>query len=232
MNTVRPTGTYAEFKKARGDVSTLEQILQGVSKPEGNWDPNFREVLGKLTEDNPGHYAGMSPDVVIKSTEAAHRQYGEELRQYVIPNWDNMLKRLDGEKAVNYVFNVPLVETGDAELDKIGKAMGEKKKINNIMRTGEGIQDYVEGKIETAPQWRQEVFAYASGTQNFIESVFQSYARQTEIDFNKIVRNKNKTFRAGKLRDLADKSYRKVIADEGVDGENAQKYQNSLALVA
>lgn len=240
MKTVNPRDAYdrRRFVDAMKDLSDLGVISHNLNTPEGNWDPKFRKDLEillddpNIPEDEQISYAGMAPDSVIKDANKAHSQYDKQMQNYAITNFSTLLGKLSGETLLQLVASVlPVAETGKKNLDRVVKAIQEKRKIAKISKEG-GIEQYVAEKLANASEWRKQAyFGYSIGNPDYIQRTFKAYAQSTEADLIKeIFEEDRKTIKSEKLRRILKENYAQLIAKDTEDSDKvAEAYLSAIA---
>jgi len=211
------------FKSAMQDFSELEKIV--AFAPQDNWNPTLRKNLGSLARDDQTHYAGMTPDQFRNDAEEAYTDSEDNVRAYAKRHFYLLLDKLDTEQLLSLVSALPLAETGKEDLDRIAKAVIEKRKIEGAARENK-LEGYVQERLRDAEPWRQRAyFKYSIVNVDYNKRTFQAYAGEAEIELMKAISNGNGELDKGKLHNLLRESYAKIVADKGEDSNEAKDYQ-------
>jgi len=234
IRTVNPADAYNQpgFASAMEDFGKLEEILQGISSPEGNWNPILRKDLGNLLKGDPKFYESLTPDTVINDASEVYKTHSDNIAKYSANKFNFLLGKLDEKALLLLVRSLPLVKTGKEDLDKIVDAVSEQRKIGEAAQEG-SIEAYVQEKLKNAEEWRQRAyFGYSALNQEYNRRTFQAYARVAEVELANAIKNKDGKVDKKKLYDLIAESYGKITADKGVDSKEAKAYQLSVAKIA
>jgi len=227
---IDPEADYdkGELKKATKKYNILVELISRLRKPEGFYDPELREGLGDLLKKDARLYAGQSPDIVIKEAREAAKDGENELGDYVHNHFDEVLREVPNDNLESLVLQLPLEKIGDEKADELVDAIEEYHKIERAMREGK-IGEYVEKKLESAPDWMKRAFYYASQVEDYVKRIFESYYKSIRSDLDSSLSEIKKEEEG--LRNLIKKSYEK-ISDEEKDSDEARVYQLRLAMAA
>ena len=231
IRTVNPQDAYSKgnFVNAMEDLGTLEAILQGVSQPAGNWNPNFRKKLGDLSRDDERFYAGITPDQVMNDNSETIRQYRDTMVEYAKGKWNVLLGKLQAEDLPGLIYRLPLVKTGNKDLDEIVDAVNDRKEAEEAERQG-NAKGYVENKLRGAADWRTRAyFSYSAYNEQYTQNTFNSYKTVAEIKLQKALQDKNGKIDRAKALRLVRESYDKIVADKGIDSDEAKEFRYTTA---
>ena len=229
IKTINPRDAYNKdrFVDAMKGLDKLEYLLQGISRPEGNWNPDLRKNLGDLIltdirnrEVRERFFAGVAPDNVIGEAEKAYSENQDRIIDYSKNKWENLLDKVSNEQLVSLVSMLPLVKTENRDYDKLKGIVDEKRKTGRAEQEG-GIEAYVNDKLSRAPDWRKQAYyGYSMGDPSYTMRTFNAYKSDAEISFIKAIRKKNGELDRAKLLGLIRINYNQLIKDEAKKAED------------
>ena len=234
-----------EFVKRAGDLFKVKEysdrlrensgnlgILRGLAEIVVDYMPGDKRENAILLQQNP--YLALEQGEILYNTGV--NAMGKLFRN----NADTMLSELFAEQLYSLIRKVPLVKVGDESLDKMVDAVEEVHKISIALHNRErgGIESYIIGRVKGTE--RERVFAYGRNNPDYVQRVFQAYAKQAELDLRKAVsREVEKEIEGEKVRvlepdksrlySLVEKSYKKVKSDKGEDSDEAKAYHLAIA---
>lgn len=221
-----------DFMAAIADVSSLEALVQGAQKPEGNWNPKIRQNLGNLLHDNPAFYSGMSPDALIQDSSEALKENNGKLQEYINKYFKKLVHKLsnlqDGD-LVELINNLPLekVKTENAELDAVINSINELKALEKAQEHG-NYGEYVAKKMKNVSGWRKNASKYNMSNPQWVQQVFNSYAGAAQAEFQRVLSNEDGSgIDKNKLISLIKNAYAKL--DE--NSKEAVQYRNIIGRV-
>ncbi len=227
---IDPEGRYDKdkLKDAVKNYKFLVELGSKLRKPEGFYDPELRKDLGTFLRKDPRFYAETSPDIVLNDAQEAADEGRGKLGDYVHNHFDEVLREVPNDNLESLVLQLPLEKIGDEKADELVDAIEEYHKIERAMREGK-IGEYVEKKLESAPDWMKRAFYYASQVEDYVKRIFESYSKSIRSDLDSSLSEIKKEEEG--LRNLIRKSYEK-ISDEEKDSDEARVYQLRLAMAA
>jgi len=233
MKTVNLGDVYnrQKFVGAMKDLSDLGGLVEKISAPEGNWNPCIRADIHGLINPPVESYAGLAPDSVINDANEAHSKYEENMQNYAIKNFDILLGKISGETLLQLVTSVlPVDKTGNKGLDKVIKAINEKRKIAKAAEKGD-IHSYVNEKLKDASDWRKQAyFGYSIGNPDYVQRTFQAYAQSSEQDFSKEVLDNQGNIKENVLRKIIRENYTQLVAKDTEESDKvAKRYLSAIA---
>jgi len=227
--------------------SKLERYLSN-HKQNPNDPDNFSD-FGKLLHKNPLFYNEFSNPASVISIEgdAAYTAWADAMGKYVKNNLDDFFDLLDDKSWINLISTIPLYKTKEKDAkdeyhDKFVEAAGELKKIREASSSNDfsKISDYVNSKLDEAPEWLQTSISYLRGNKEYMSAMFQEFAGIAQTKFqeelfiytvDKDGRKKPVKVNKGRLKTIVKDSLKKAweLHDEETDkGDQNDIWQGDL----
>ena len=217
-----------KFKGALKTLRALEGGLEAIVQDPNNPDAN--SLVGQTLREDPQFYYNSNPQNpgVGARLEATYAQRDGEkgLTGYVMKYASEISSGLNADQMKSFFRNVK-VETGEENLKKYVSALNDAKEASEAAQDPQKMISYVSKKLTGEPDWAKASFGYLSGSEHYIQRLFQDYFREAskkleeqenalqEDDFRKLVaENVNKAV------EKKDRKFFRVLAEIAVPPEN------------
>ncbi|MBI2044414.1 hypothetical protein HYT24_03555 [Candidatus Pacearchaeota archaeon] len=180
---IDPASAYdgGEFKEAFGKLKKIGGLENVLTQDNGN--PNSIQGLGEVLRGDSQyayttHYDDPSTHV-RNEAQMALRDGSSRMGEYVKNHADDVYAGLNGD-SVRTLITVadPVANSGDQKYEKFVKALKKQREIQEISGDHAKMAEYVQEKINDSPDWVKLAFATYRNSGNYMERLFNGYARE------------------------------------------------------